>query len=151
MKHGCRAKVYASRATCALAAVLRLDTAHRQEEDARRALDHLVPRPPGRARELGDVTLQLGPVGHMLGACAVPQRHRGERVMFSGDVSRLAGLSGHADADELIDGLRGQPKPPRRTFVVHGEPEASDTLRLRIADELGWQVSVPQHGETVEL
>jgi metallo-beta-lactamase family protein len=34
--------------------------------------------------------------------------------------------------------------------VVHGEPDAADALRLRIQDELGWPVRVPQHGETVE-
>ena len=40
---------------------------------------------------------------------------------------------------------------PKQTFVVHGEPEAADTLRLRIRDELGWPVRVPQHGETVSV
>jgi metallo-beta-lactamase family protein len=51
----------------------------------------------------------------------------------------------------MLDWLRGQAKPPHHTFVVHGEPEAADTLRLRIADELGWRVRVPQHGETVSV
>ena len=32
----------------------------------------------------------------------------------------------------------------RQTFVVHGSPEAADTLRLRIKDELGWTVPVPE-------
>ena len=57
--------------------------------------------------------------------------------------------SGHADANELMQWLRGFHKPPRHTYVVHGEPQASDTLRLRIADELGWRVSVPEHLSTV--
>jgi metallo-beta-lactamase family protein len=35
--------------------------------------------------------------------------------------------------------------------VVHGEPDASDALRIRIKDQLGWKVRVPQHGETVEV
>ena len=378
VKHGWQGKVYASPATCALAEVLLLDSAHLQEEDARRAnrygyshhekalplytradarraLAHLAPLPPGRELRLGNVTVQLTPVGHLLGACAVTLEHRGERLVYSGDVGRsgdllmpppapvpradvmivestygnrrhpvedvmarlagivnttiqrggsvlmptfavgraqalmlvlqrlkrsgaipselpifvdspmaqqatavyrrygrllrikpsevatltdgvrmietpqqsmrlvrsrypsvilsasgmatggrvlhhlkamapeprhhivfpgfqvggsrgakmiggatevkihgeyvpvraelshLEGLSGHADADELIEWLRGQPRPPRQTFVVHGEPEASDALRLRIADELGWKVRVPQQGETVAV
>jgi len=34
---------------------------------------------------------------------------------------------------------------------VHGDPEASDTLRMRLKDELGWPACVPAHGQTVEL
>ena len=45
--------------------------------------------------------------------------------------------------------LRQLPTPPAQTFVVHGEPDAADTLRLRIKDQLGWSVRVPQHQETV--
>ncbi len=377
-KAGWRGRVYASPATCALAAVLLLDSAHLQEEDARRANRHgysrhekalplytradarralaqLVPLAPGRELRLGDVGLQLHPVGHLLGACAVQLSHAGDRFVFSGDVGRsadllmpppqplpaadvlivestygnrrhpaedvmarlgeivrhtvqrggsvllptfavgraqalllvlqrlrrtgaipqnlpifvdspmavaatalyrrfgrllrikpaevaaltdgvrmienmqqsmrlvrsrypsvilsasgmatggrvlhhlkamapeprhhivfpgfqvggsrgaklvagerevkihgeyvpvraevshLEGFSGHADADELLAWLGGLATPPRQTFVVHGEPEASDTLRSRIADTLGWRVRVPQHGESVTV
>ena len=74
----------------------------------------------------------------------------GEYVAVKAEVSHLEGFSGHADADGLMAWLRGFEAPPERTFVVHGEPDAADTLRLRIQDELGWKVSVPQHGATVE-
>jgi metallo-beta-lactamase family protein len=49
--------------------------------------------------------------------------------------------------------LRQMPGKPQPTFAVHGEPDAADTLRLRIKDELGWaaRARVPQHGETVTL
>jgi metallo-beta-lactamase family protein len=65
-------------------------------------------------------------------------------------VSSLEGLSGHADSNELIAWLKNFRKPPAMTFVVHGEADASDALRLRIKDELGWNVRVPEHGETVD-
>ena len=39
----------------------------------------------------------------------------------------------------------------RQTCVVHGERDASDALRLRIQDELGWRVQVPEHGACVEF
>ncbi|MDP3822290.1 MAG: MBL fold metallo-hydrolase [Burkholderiales bacterium] len=72
----------------------------------------------------------------------------GEYVAVKAQVSHLEGFSGHADADGLMAWLRGFENAPRQTFVVHGEPAASDTLRLRIADELGWPVRVPEQGST---
>jgi len=76
----------------------------------------------------------------------------GHYVPVNAEVSHLQGFSGHADAEGLMAWLRGfARKPPRQVFVVHGEPAASDALRSRIQDELGWPVRVPQHGETVEL
>jgi metallo-beta-lactamase family protein len=72
----------------------------------------------------------------------------GEYVAVKAQVSHLEGFSGHADADGLMAWLRGFETAPRQTFVVHGEPAASDALRLRIADELGWPVRVPEQGST---
>jgi metallo-beta-lactamase family protein len=37
------------------------------------------------------------------------------------------------------------------TFVTHGEPVASDVLRRRIQDELGWQATVPEHLDKATL
>ncbi len=122
VRHGWRGPVYASPATCALLKVLLLDSAHLQEEDARRAnrygysrhekalplytradalraLALLVPVAPGRAFSpdgaLARHTLTLTPVGHLLGACAVTLREpgrNGHRLVFSGDVGRQADL-----------------------------------------------------------
>ena len=66
-------------------------------------------------------------------------------------VSALEGVSGHADADQILDWLRALRAPPRQTFIVHGEPDAADTLRRRIQDELHWSAHVPQHGAAVDL
>jgi metallo-beta-lactamase family protein len=74
----------------------------------------------------------------------------GEMVPVRAEVSHLEGFSGHADAAELMGWLHGLHEPPRHTFVVHGEPEATDTLRFRIGHELGWHASVPPHAQTVE-
>ena len=75
----------------------------------------------------------------------------GEYVAVKAQVSHLEGFSGHADADGLLHWLRGFEAPPAQTFVVHGEPAASDALRSRIADQLGWRVAVPQHGAELTL
>lgn len=75
----------------------------------------------------------------------------GRYVAVKAQVSHLEGFSGHADADELMAWLQGFERAPARTFVVHGEREASDTLRSRIADELGWRAEVPEHLAKVAL
>jgi metallo-beta-lactamase family protein len=75
----------------------------------------------------------------------------GEMVPVRAEVSHLEGFSGHADADELMQWLRGFERAPRHTFVVHGDPEATDALRFRIGNELGWRSSVPPHAQSVEV
>jgi hypothetical protein len=35
--------------------------------------------------------------------------------------------------------------------VIHGEPDAADTLRGRINRELGWHARVPEHLERIDL
>jgi metallo-beta-lactamase family protein len=74
----------------------------------------------------------------------------GEMVPIRAEVSHLEGFSGHADADELMAWLKHFVRAPRRTFVVHGDPVATDTLRFRIGNELGWRASVPPHAQTVD-
>ena len=66
-------------------------------------------------------------------------------------VHNLDMLSAHADADEIMGWLAGMEKPPIRAFVVHGEADASDTLRHRIEEQLGWQACVPEYAEPYEL
>jgi metallo-beta-lactamase family protein len=75
----------------------------------------------------------------------------GQYVPVRAQVSNLDMLSAHADADEILRWLRGFKAAPRMTFVTHGEPAASDALRHRIEEELGWRCLVPDHGEKVEL
>lgn len=75
----------------------------------------------------------------------------GRYVAVKAQVSHLEGFSGHADADELMAWMGGFDRAPAQTFVVHGERDASDALRSRIADEFGWRVSVPEHLAKVAL
>jgi metallo-beta-lactamase family protein len=110
-KHRWKGRVVATQATHDLAEVLLLDSAHLQEEDARRAnrygyskhakalplytqadaaraIRMIEPVPVGQAVPLGRLKLRLTPVGHLLGACAVTLRSREESLVFSGDLGR---------------------------------------------------------------
>ncbi len=75
----------------------------------------------------------------------------GEYIPVRAEVKNLSMLSAHADAEEILRWLRNFRRPPRMTFVTHGEPTASDVLRRRIKDELGWQAAVPDHLEKATL
>ena len=75
----------------------------------------------------------------------------GEYVAVRAEVKNLEMLSGHADADEILRWLKGFKKSPRMTFITHGEPVASDALRHRIEEELGWRCMVPEQNFGVEL
>ena len=75
----------------------------------------------------------------------------GQHVPVHARIEKIDGMSAHADAGEIIRWLRTFPRPPKMTYLVHGEVVAQDTLKLRIGNELGWQVEVPQHGQKVEV
>lgn len=79
-------------------------------------------------------------------------RIHGREVPVRARIAALDMLSAHADRRELLTWCRGFPRPPRRTFVVHGEPAAADALRHALEHELGWpEVIVPLIGERVAL
>ncbi|MBX9745357.1 MAG: MBL fold metallo-hydrolase [Hyphomonadaceae bacterium] len=75
----------------------------------------------------------------------------GQWIPIRAEIANLPELSAHADASEIIRWLRGFKKPPRRTFIVHGEPAASDALRVRIERELGWDAAVVDDQRRYEL
>jgi len=92
-----------------------------------------------------------GTRGAAMVAGAESVKIHGEQITIRAEVQNLDMLSAHADADEILRWLRGFTKPPLKTFIVHGEPSASDALRHRIETELGWRCLVPDHGQQVEL
>jgi metallo-beta-lactamase family protein len=115
VKQGFKGPVYASAATRDLAEVLLLDSAHLQEEDARRAnrggwsrhtpalplysvadakraIAKIVPVNAGRTVRVGDVVVSFTPVGHLLGANALSVRAAGRTLVFSGDLGRADDL-----------------------------------------------------------
>lgn len=75
----------------------------------------------------------------------------GEQVPVRAEIRMMDMLSAHADADGLVDWLRGLARPPRSVFITHGEPESADRLRIRVREALGWDCVVPENLETVDL
>lgn len=77
-------------------------------------------------------------------------RVHGRDVRVGAKIERISGLSAHADADQLLRWVRDLP-PPKRTFVVHGDGEASATLARRLERELGFRCETPGLGDTYDL
>lgn len=76
----------------------------------------------------------------------------GQPVRVRARICTVGGLSAHADQATLIGWLRGFHKPPGKTFIVHGEADASSRFAQAIHDQLGWQdVHIPRLGEYVTL
>ena len=75
----------------------------------------------------------------------------GDYVPIRAQVAALEQFSDHADPPELLEWLRTFQGQPARTYLVHGEPEASQQLRDRMEKELGWNVYVAQYQEKIQL
>jgi len=117
-----------------------------------RVLHHLKARAPDERNAVVFPGFQVGGSrGARLVAGEREVKIHGERVPVRAEVRHLEGFSGHADRDELLAWLRHLKHPPQQTFVVHGEPDAADALRVAIQNDLGWRVRVPEHGEQVTV
>ncbi|MGH8386301.1 MAG: MBL fold metallo-hydrolase RNA specificity domain-containing protein [Pseudomonas sp.] len=117
-----------------------------------RVVHHLKALAPNPMNTLLMPGFQAGGTrGAQIVAGAPTVRIHGQDVPIRAEVVPMQTLSAHADADEIMQWLHGFKRPPKHTFVVHGEPDASDVLRRRIALELGWSVSVPEYRDSVEL
>ncbi len=75
----------------------------------------------------------------------------GAYVPIRAEVVQLDNLSAHADYEEILTWLGRFSRRPGNTFITHGEPVAADTMRLHISESLGWEATVPEHGETFGL
>ncbi|HYR26239.1 MAG TPA: MBL fold metallo-hydrolase [Aquabacterium sp.] len=92
-----------------------------------------------------------GTRGASLAAGATSLKMFGEYVPIRAEVSQIEGLSAHGDQADLLQWLGALGKKPQQVFVNHGEPQAADTLRLRIEEQLGLRARVPDYRETFKL
>lgn len=117
-----------------------------------RVLHHLAQWLPDPASAVIFVGYQaVGTRGRRLQDGEKEVRIHGEMVPVHAHIESISSLSAHADSDEIMRWLRGFKRPPRKTFVVHGELDSATALRDRIFKELGWEAVIPTYKEIVEL
>lgn len=66
-------------------------------------------------------------------------------------VTCIHGLSAHADRDELVRWVESAPEPPKRIFLVHGEPPAAESLAEALRPRVPSEVVIPAMGESFAL
>jgi len=75
----------------------------------------------------------------------------GKKVPVRAKIENISGFSAHADYNEILAWLMGFNRPPLKTFIVHGEPDASTALAEKIREKLKWDVVIPKFEEAFEL
>jgi metallo-beta-lactamase family protein len=68
----------------------------------------------------------------------------GNYYKVKAQIEHVHTMSSHAGQDEILNWLSGIKNKPKQVFIVHGEPQAANVLRLKIKDTFGWDCTVPQ-------
>jgi metallo-beta-lactamase family protein len=117
-----------------------------------RVLHHLKRRLPNP-----DTTVLLagyqaeGTRGRLLQDGAKEIKILGEIVPVRAKIKLLDGFSAHADQAEILRWLGTFKKPPRKTYIVHGEPPAAAALADIIREQLKWTVEIAKYQQKVTL
>jgi metallo-beta-lactamase family protein len=66
-------------------------------------------------------------------------------------ILEIQGLSAHGDQNDLINWLSELKNKPQKVFLVHGENQPADELRIKIQEKYGFDCAVPLLGQEFEL
>ncbi len=117
-----------------------------------RVLHHLKAALPDPRNSVLLVGFQAeGTRGRQLADGAQAVKIHGQVIPVHAHVEKIDSMSAHADSQEIMRWLGGFTRPPRMTFLVHGELVAMEALQATIKGTLGWNTKLPEHEETVEL
>ena len=92
-----------------------------------------------------------GTIGRKLQEGAERVRLFGEDIAVQANIAMLAGISGHADQDILLDWLEPQRGHARMIYVNHGDDEVCDTFAAAITQRLQVEAVAPYSGDEYDL
>ena len=118
-----------------------------------RILHHLINRITDERNSVVFVGFQAaGTRGRLLSEGARHIRIFGVDYPVRAAIHIIDSFSAHADYVEMLQWLKGFKRPPRKTFLVHGEPKAAQAMKEHILAELkGWNVEIPAYLQSFEL
>ena len=93
----------------------------------------------------------VGTLGRSLIEGADEVRLFGEPIQVRARIRQMAGLSGHADKDGLIEWLQGFEEKPKKVFVVHGEDSVCTAFTECLKIEYGQRAYAPYSGTIFNL
>lgn len=110
-----------------------------------RVLVHLDKRLPDERNSVVLVGFQSASTrGSLLRSGISELKIYGKYVPVRAKIEEISSLSAHADQKDILKWLGHLGAAPRTIFIVHGEAQASDALRVKIRDELGWSCTIPK-------
>lgn len=74
-----------------------------------------------------------------------------ETIRVRADICQLAGISGHADNEGLMEWISSFENKPGKVFINHGEDEVCEKFALRIRSELKLDSEAPFNGSEYDL
>ena len=93
----------------------------------------------------------VGTLGRAILEGATEVKLFGEPVQVKAQIKRMAGLSGHADKDGLIEWVKYFDPKPRKVFVVHGEDNVCTGFVETLMVEHGIKAYAPYSGTVFNL
>ena len=75
----------------------------------------------------------------------------GEDIAVKAQIHTLGSFSAHAGQDQLIAWASHYQPPSPRVYLVHGEPEAMQSLKQRLTNELQLDVTIPELGDVINI
>lgn len=92
-----------------------------------------------------------GTVGRKLTDGAASVKLFGEEIAVNARIASLAGISGHADRDMLLNWLKAMPEAPKQVYVNHGEDTVTDVFAEYVTTQLGVPAAAPYSGDEFDL
>lgn len=75
----------------------------------------------------------------------------GKYIPVKAEIAHIDSLSAHADQGELLQWMSQLEKPPKKVFLIHGEPSALEAFRVKIESTFSYEVVIPKLNEIYEL
>lgn len=75
----------------------------------------------------------------------------GQPIALHLKVELVESMSAHGDSEDILKWLSHFKRPPKMTFLVHGESESAIAMAAQIQERLGWATYIPKYLEEVLL
>lgn len=92
-----------------------------------------------------------GTPGRFLKEGATEIKLFGSYLNVAAQIYEISSLSAHADQHEILSWIEAFRTKPKAVFIVHGEANAAEGLRVRITDKFHIPVHIAKLNETVEI
>jgi metallo-beta-lactamase family protein len=92
-----------------------------------------------------------GTLGRQILDGAKQVRIHGQQYPVRAHITRIEGLSAHADRDDLLKWISSLSANPKHVYITHGEESSAESFSAFLHEKTGYETSVPSYEETVTL